>query len=141
MGAIDTTTSRAGYNATFATAQDQTTVIAGELRLLKEQALDANCDGVADTGFVQSNITTGAIPGSCVIYRITATNAGTSNVTSVVVSDATPSFTVYNNVPPASTTVGTISAPANGTAGTISATVGTLTPGQSAVVIFAVKIQ
>jgi uncharacterized repeat protein (TIGR01451 family) len=141
VGAIDTTTARAGYNATFATAQDQTTVIAGELRLLKEQALDANCDGVPDTGYVQSNITAGAVPGACVIYRITATNAGTSNVTSVVVSDATPAFTLYRNVPPASTTVGTIVAPANGTAGTISATVGTLTPGQSAVIIFAVKIQ
>ena len=141
VGAIDTTTPRAGYNATFATAQDQTTVIAGELRLLKEQALDANCDGVPDTGYQQTNITAGAVPGACIIYRLTATNAGTSNITSVVVSDATPAFTVYRNTPPASTTVGTISAPANGTAGTVSATVGTLTPGQSAVIIFAVKIQ
>lgn len=141
IGAIDTTTARAGYNATFATAQDQTTVIAGQLRLLKEQALDANCDGVADTAFGQANITVGAVPGSCVIYRITATNAGTANITSVVVSDATPAFTLYTNNPPASTTVGTIVAPANGTTGTISATVGTLTPSQSAVIIFAVKIQ
>jgi uncharacterized repeat protein (TIGR01451 family) len=141
VGAIDTTTARAGYNATFATVQDQTTVIAGELRLLKEQALDANCDGVADGAFVQTNITAGAIPGACIIYRLTATNAGAANITSVVVSDATPAFTVYRNNPPASTTVGTIVAPANGTAGTISATVGTLTPGQSAVIIFAVKIQ
>ncbi len=141
VGAIDTTTVRAGYNATFATAQDSTTVIAGELRLLKEQALDANCDGVPDTAYGQANITAGAVPGACVIYRITATNAGTSNITSVVVSDATPAFTVYRNVPPASTTVGSIVAPANGTAGTVSATVGTLTPTQSAVIIFAVKIQ
>jgi uncharacterized repeat protein (TIGR01451 family) len=141
VGAIDTTTTRAGYNATFATAQDQTTVIAGELRLLKEQALDANCDGVADTGFVQTNIAAGAVPGACIIYRLTASNAGASNITSVVVSDATPAFTLYRNNPPASTTVGTIVAPADGTAGTVSATVGTLTPGQSAVIIFAVKIQ
>lgn len=141
VGAVDTSTIRAGYNATFATAQDQTTVIAGELRLVKDQALDANCDGVADTGFGQANITAGAVPGACVIYRITATNAGAANITSVVVSDATPAFTVYRNVPPASTTVGSIVAPANGTAGTISATVGTLTPTQSAVILFAVKIQ
>lgn len=140
VGAIDTTTARAGYNATFATAQDQTTVIAGELRLVKAQSLDATCSGVAGT-FVQTNITAGAVPGACVIYQITATNAGTSNITNVVVSDATPAFTVYRNNPPASTTVGTIVAPANGTAGTISATVGTLTPGQSAVIVFAVKIQ
>jgi len=141
VGSIDTTTPRAGYNATFATAQDQTTVIAGELRLVKDQALDANCDGVADTGFVQTNITVGAVPTACIIYRITATNAGTSNITGVSVSDATPAFTVYRNIPPASTTVGTIVAPTNGTAGTITATVGTLTPSQSAVIIFAVKIQ
>jgi uncharacterized repeat protein (TIGR01451 family) len=139
-GAIDTTTPRAGYNSTFATAQDQTTVIAGELRLLKEQTLDATCSGTAGT-FGQSNITAGAVPGACVIYRITATNAGTFNITSVVVSDATPAFTVYRNNPAASTTVGTITAPANGTAGTIQATVGTLTPGQQAIIIFAVKIQ
>jgi uncharacterized repeat protein (TIGR01451 family) len=140
IGAIDTTTPRAGYNSTFATAQDSTTVIAGQLRLVKEQSLDATCSGVPGT-FTQGNITTGAVPGACVIYRLTATNSGTANITSVVVSDATPAFTVYNNNPAASTTVGTISAPANGTAGTISATVGTLTPGQSAVIIFAVKIQ
>jgi uncharacterized repeat protein (TIGR01451 family) len=140
IGSIDATTARAGYNATFATAQDQSTVIAGELRLLKEQTLDASCSGVAGT-YVQSTITAGAVPGACVIYRLTATNAGTSNITSVVVSDATPAFTVYFNNPAANTTVGTIAAPASGTAGTITATVGTLTPTQSAVVIFAVKIQ
>jgi uncharacterized repeat protein (TIGR01451 family) len=140
VGTIDDTTPRAGYNGTFATAQDQSTVIAGELRLLKEQTLDATCSGVAGA-FVQSNITAGAVPGACVIYRLTATNAGVSNITSVVVSDATPAFTVYFNNPAASTTVGTITAPANGTAGTITATVGTLTPSQSAVIIFAVKIQ
>src|SRR3984893_2568660 len=140
VGTINVTTPRAGYNATFATAQDQSTVIAGELRLLKEQSLDATCSGTAGA-FVQSNITAGAVPGACVIYRITATNAGVSNITSVVASDATPAFTVYFNNPVASTTVGTISAPANGTAGTITATVGTLTPSQSAVIIFAVKIQ
>ena len=140
VGAIDTTTPRAGYNSTFATAQDQTTVIAGELRLVKQQTLDAACSGVPGT-YTQANITTGAVPGACIIYQITATNAGTSNITSVVVSDATPAFTVYRNSPAASTTVGTISAPANGSAGTISATVGTLTPGQSAVIVFAVKIQ
>ena len=140
VGTIDTTTPRAGYNSTFASALDQTTVIAGQLRLLKEQALDATCSGTPGT-YGQSNITSGAVPGACVSYRITATDTGTANVTSVVVSDATPAFTVYFNNPAASTTVGTITAPANGTAGTVTATVGTLTPSQSAVIIFEVKIQ
>jgi uncharacterized repeat protein (TIGR01451 family) len=116
-------------------------VISGELRLVKAQSLDAGCTGVAGA-FIQTNITAGAVPGACVIYQITATNAGASTITGVVVSDATPAFTLYRNIPPASTTVGSITlVPANGTAGTIQATVGTLTSGQSAVIIFAVKIQ
>ncbi len=140
VGTLDTTTARAGYNATFATAQDDSTVIAGQLRLVKQQALDATCSGTPGA-YTQANITVGAVPGACVSYQVTATNSGVSNITSVVVSDATPAFTVYFNNPAASTTVGSIAAPANGTAGTITATVGTLTPSQSAVITFSVKIQ
>ena len=140
VGTLDTTTARAGYNATFATAQDDSTVIAGQLRLVKQQALDATCSGTPGA-YTQANITVGAVPGACVSYQVIATNSGVSNITSVVVSDATPAFTVYSNVPAASTTVGSIAAPANGTAGTITATVGTLTPSQSAVITFEVKIQ
>jgi uncharacterized repeat protein (TIGR01451 family) len=140
-GAIDATTVVAKYNsgASSTSATDSSTVINGNLQLLKEQALDSGCNN-SPGSFGQGDITVGAVPGACVIYRITATNVGAANVTSVVVSDATPAFTVYNSTPAASTTVGTISAPANGTAGTITATVGTLTPGQSAVITFSVKI-
>src|ERR1051325_2176479 len=84
VGAIDTTLARAGSNGTFAPAQNRPTVINAELRLVKSQAIVATCDGVADAAFGQSNITAGAVPGSCVIYRITATNAGTANVTSEI---------------------------------------------------------
>jgi hypothetical protein len=47
---------------------------------------------------------------------------------------------VYSNAVPASTSQGSITAPLNGVAGTISATVGTLAPGQSAVVKFGIRI-
>ena len=115
-------------------------MIAGNIVLLKEQALDALCVGTADTAFAVTTITTGAIPGACIRYRITATNNGTANVLSLVVSDSTPAATTYTSTGPAATTVGTVTAPLNGVAGSVSATVGTLTPSASVVLTFGVKI-
>ena len=112
--------------------------------LIKEQALDAACDGTADTAFTTASITVGAVPGACIRYRITATNNGSLNVTSLVVSDNTPASTTYTTTGPAATTAGTLTpatlALTNGSTGTISANVGTLTPSASAVLTFGVKI-
>ena len=153
VGQTDTTTITVTYNGGGSTtsATDITTVIAGVLTLAKEQALDAACDGTADTAF--GNGTISAKPGQCVRYRITASNNGTANVTNVVVSDSTPANTVYNtgalcpasSTAVAATTVGTIATiPAAGAncsaAVSISATIGTLTPSQSAVVTFGVEV-
>ena len=152
VGQTDTTTVTAAYNggASTTSATDITTVVAGVLNLVKDQALDANCDGIPDTAYGNGTIT--AKPGQCVRYRITATNNGTANVTSVVISDATPTNTVYNTgaLCPASgaavaaTTVGTVATtPAVGNCVanvTVSATVGTLTPSQNAVLTFGVQI-
>src|SRR5207248_10509006 len=46
-----------------ATATDNSTVISGDLTLLKEQALDANLDGSPDGAYGTTDITTGALPG------------------------------------------------------------------------------
>ena len=119
---------------------DTTTVIAGNLVLLKEQALDANCDGIADTPFSNANISAGAAPGACVRYRVTITNIGTSDVLSVVVSDATPANTTYHAAVAAATSQGGITAPAAGATGTVSVSVGTLAAGASAVTSFGVRI-
>ena len=121
-------------------ATDGTTVISGSMVLIKEQALDAGCDGTADTAYSTVTISTGAIPGACIRYRLTATNNGNANVLSLVVSDGTPASTVYSATVPATTTQGTIAAPAGGSAGTVSATIGTLTPSASVVINFGVKI-
>ena len=74
------------------------------------------------------------------LYQISVTNVGSANATAVVVSDATPAYTTLSSAP--ATTVGTIvaGAPAVGGVGTVSANVGTLTPGQAAVLTFGVKI-
>jgi trimeric autotransporter adhesin len=80
------------------------------------------------------------VPGACIDYQITVQNVGAANATGVTVSDTTPAYTLLNTVP--ATTLGTItSTPAVGAAGSITATIGTLTPSQSAVITFRVKIQ
>ncbi len=149
IGVVDTSTLTAttavainGAAAPAAvSATDTTTVISGNIVLLKEQALDANCDGVADTAYGVATITTGAIPGACIRYRVTATNNGSANVNTLVLSDATPVNTTYISTNPAVTVpASAITAPASGSAGTISATIGTLTPSASVVLTFGVKI-
>jgi uncharacterized repeat protein (TIGR01451 family) len=125
------------------TVHDAINVVANgtELTLAKSQALDADCDGVADTAFSDQPITVGAVPGACIRYQIVATNTGATNVGSVVVKDDTPANTTYTNKVAASTTLGLITgAPFSGLTGTIYAAVGLLTPGQSATVKFGVKI-
>lgn len=147
-GTIDTATITATVSGTISgvtapsavMATDSTAVIPGQLRLDKLQAIDVACDGTADTAFSNVNITIGAIPGACIRYQVTATNAGISDVTGVILGDATPLNTTYHAVVAAATSQGSITAPTTGTAGTVQATVGTMTPGQVVVVTFGVRI-
>lgn len=143
-GTVDTTTLTATYTgAATATATESTTVIAGNVSLEKKQALDSDCDGVISdetvTTFAATSIN--ALPGQCIRYEITATNIGSADADTIVVSDATPTYTTYHATVAAATTVGTISAPTADTAGTVTATVGTLTPSQSAVITFGVRVE
>lgn len=122
-------------------ASDSSTIILSDLKLVKEHALDANGDGVADTAFTTEPITTGATPGTSIRYRITVTNTGSQDALAVVVNDATPSFTTYQATGPAATTVGTVATtPADGSAGSFSFNLGTLAAGRSAVITFGVEI-
>ena len=124
-----------------ASVVDTTTVVDGSITLLKDQAVDALCDGTPDVAFTTAILTTGAKPGACIIYRVTATNNGNTNVTNLVITDNTPVFTTYSAAGPAATLpVSTVTAPANGVAGAISANVGTLTPSATSVLTFGVKI-
>jgi uncharacterized repeat protein (TIGR01451 family) len=113
---------------------------APQVTLSKTQALDANCDGIADTAFSAANITTGAVPGACIRYEITATNTGANGVIGVVITDNIPANTVYHAGVIANTTLGSILAPAAGSVGAVQATVGVLTPGASAKMAFGVRI-
>ena len=56
------------------------------MKLVKTQAIDANCDGTAEGTFVDTAIS--GTPGQCVVYRITATNSMTTKaLNNVVISD------------------------------------------------------
>jgi uncharacterized repeat protein (TIGR01451 family) len=121
-------------------ATDITTVLNGQLQVVKRHAIDADCDGLPDGAYSTMDITTGAIPGACIRYEIVVTNVGTASVTNVVVDDATPANTTYTNTVAAATSQGFITAPANGATGTVSASVGVLAPGASATITFGVRI-
>jgi uncharacterized repeat protein (TIGR01451 family) len=122
-----------------ATVDDNTKVVTSNVTILKEQGIDANCNGGAVTYAVAP---VSAPPGACVRYRITVTNNGTAPVTDVHVYDTTPAYTVHKVVGSfPSTTVGTITTqPADGAAGAFDFTVGPLAPLGSAVIEFDVKI-
>jgi uncharacterized repeat protein (TIGR01451 family) len=147
VGAVDTTTNTAtttnvSYTTTVpaaAVAVDTTTVINSNLTIVKAQALDTGCTGPTGST-VYSTGSVNAKPGQCVDYQITVTNQGTTNATTVVVSDSTPTYTTLSTA--VATTAGTIAAgaPAVGGTGSLSANVGTLTPGQTAIVTFGVMI-
>jgi uncharacterized repeat protein (TIGR01451 family) len=113
---------------------------AAPLTLSKAQALDKECDGTADTPFSNAPITTGAVPGACIRYQITATNSSGANVNLVVVRDNIPANTTYFPTGPVATTVGLITTLLSGPITQLEAAVGTLTPGQSATMSFGVKI-
>lgn len=155
---LTATTANGTYTSTVpatATATDTSTVISGDLTLDKAQALDAAGDGTPDTAYSTNVITAGAIPGACVRYRITVTNTGTAPALNVTITDTTPAFTVYDNGDATTGATGVASytkdggatftavatPPADGAAGAFTVNVGTLNPGQSAVLYFGVKIR
>lgn len=122
------------------TNTDLTTVTAGQVRLVKDQA---KVDCTAGTVATYTQTTVNAKPGECVKYRITATNEGNATVTNVVISDTTPSYTTLKAIdtvsPKASNaTLGGISA--DGATGTVSATQPSLAPNENAALEFVIKV-
>ena len=146
-GSVNTTTVTIAnlggeINTSDNTANDVSTIIAGDVTLAKKQALDANCDGSPDTAFSAAQISN-ASPGACLVYEIIATNTGSAAVTELFINDSTPSFTTYFNCSgscSATATTGTITAPSSGSAGIVSVDVGSLTPTQTSTLTFVVKI-
>jgi hypothetical protein len=126
---------------------DAVTVTAAEavqLTLTKTQALDANCDGIADTPFSAANITAGAIPGACIRYEITATNnSSIGTIGGLVISDNIPANTTYHGAVPAAASgsvLGAIAAPSVGQTGIVTNSILLLGASGNAKLSFGVRI-
>ncbi len=86
---VDTTT-----GAPTANVSNQTTVVSGNVSLVKTVAVDALCDGEADTAFDTLQATQ-IKPGECAIWQVVATNLGSLTTMNVIITDAAPLFTTY----------------------------------------------
>jgi len=103
-GVSNTTTVTATFtdpapNCGTPSATDITAVITGQIRVLKTQAADATCDGVADTVFKADSLQ--LKPGQCIVYQVVATNEGIVPVTNIAINDALPAYTVLSAKQPA----------------------------------------
>lgn len=140
------------YGGPTVAATDTTTVTQGLTLLKEQQAVGiAGCAANPPAGGygaapVGPNAATA--PGGCIAYRITVTNAAAAAIGSIVISDNVPANTRMHYacsgngqaVPNVSVGAMAGSTPADGATGTVSANVGTLAPGQSAVLHFCVRI-
>lgn len=131
----------AGPTATTSNAATGTsTVISGQIRLVKQQAIDHDCDGTPSlrsggaSTFTTANLQ--AFPGECVMYKVVATNEGLGSVTALTISDTLPVFTIFN-AGPTCTPAGT----AAFTSPTFSCSGITLAPSVSTTMEFRVRVQ
>lgn len=131
-----------GGQSTAGPATDTTTINAGYAELLKTQAPDYECDGIADGEFAVGSMQ--LKPGQCAVYRLTGINTSSAAVTNVEIGDFTPPFTHYTNcggVCPAITSMGEIAAePALGGEGEVRADIDQMPAGSSATLQFTVKL-
>lgn len=137
-------------------AIDTTVVVVGQVQLVKEQSTTSCTTGTA-AGYTQAQIAASAstVPGSCILYRVTATNIGTQSVSNVIINDSTPANTARApdtcdvdavgtfSVGVASTgtpAIPTFTAPATLVNGSIATAATTLNPGQNVILTFCVRI-
>ena len=71
---------------------DTSTVVLGQIRAYKTQALNTLCDNAGTATFSATTIT-GAKPGQCITYKVLAVNEGSAFVTNLKINDAVPNYT------------------------------------------------
>jgi trimeric autotransporter adhesin len=163
-GAVVGATSIATISVTFPagadncgtpSATDTSSIIVGPVRLVTTQAKNAACDAAGiTTALSGSNLSATALsvkPGECVVYRVVATNEGTSEVKNINLSNVVPSYTTLSATQPTTTCSSTnitpaFSNPSGWTTSTTSVTCGngatatTMKPGGTATLTFQVKL-
>lgn len=126
---------------------DTSTVVSGSIGVVKTQSMIVGACPITPVPLgAQAAASLQALPGSCIVYEVTATNNGTSPVTNVTLNDAAPARTALTAGQPASQCT---SSGLTGTALVYSATgatvacgspSNTLAPGGKVVLRFAVQI-
>lgn len=145
VGVVNTTLIKLlnSANTEVAKVTDITTITTTQIRLLKLQALDANCDGTAEGSYTAATLTIGRNAdgsGQCVLYRVTVQNQGSAPIGAFNFHDATPAGTVMAIAPTcANCTTGTIISPAIGQTGNVSGSLPSVASGQSNVFEFGVR--
>ncbi len=127
---------------TTAPITDTTNVVAGQISLVKTQALSAwnSSSSTCDVAGAYSISAQSQKPGDCVWYKIVATNNGDADVTDVVINDTTPTFTTYGGGGACSSGA-TLTAPAVSSTGVVKcATWATVAPAASTQLEFSVRI-
>jgi uncharacterized repeat protein (TIGR01451 family) len=127
-------------------ATDVSTVITGQMRLVKTQALDADCKG---DEVPNSSAVLTAKPGECIVYRVVATNEGAAPVTNMSINDAVPAYTSLTGATQPGAGSQCVSNGVSGTALAFSSTASTVAcgstantvaPGGTATLTFSVKV-
>lgn len=147
-GSIDTATVTVTFpagasNCGTPSATDTSTVVTGQMRVQKFQALDTTCAG-AITPTLSAPLV--AKPGECIIYRIEATNQGAAPVTNLSINDALPAYTSLPLAQPASQCTSTgitgtaVAYASTGSAVSCGSVANTVAPGGQAVLTFRVKV-
>ena len=143
-GVDNVTTLTATYNNgnSSLTVDDVTTINPFNVDIVKEQALDANCDGTPDLTYTLSPFQ--VPPGQCIVYRISTQNNSPESVFNAQIVDATPGFTTYSSSQPTPRCVPAVctivTEPSASGSGTIEVTAGDLTAGSIVEFYFAVQV-
>jgi len=119
---------------------DRITVVSGDITLVKTQAIDPGCTG---TPGVFTEDRQDVDPNQCIRYRITASNTGTDQASSVVIQDIVPAYTTLESCGtacPATVTPAATSAVNTAAAPNIRSTHGVLDPGGVATLEFTVRV-
>ncbi|MGB0848040.1 MAG: hypothetical protein ACPGSM_15045 [Thiolinea sp.] len=144
MGTDNLTTITASWDsgASSTSAEDLTTTNRSDVKITKEQALDADCNGSPDTGtFSMGNFD--VEPGQCVIYQLTAINTGAETMHNVRIQDATPAYTHFittGGLPDLSQGA-LASAVTHGSEGQVIGNMGSVAAGAAATLIFGIAIE
>ncbi|PID46059.1 MAG: hypothetical protein CSB47_05965 [Proteobacteria bacterium] len=140
--AVGTTNAGTPVNVT-AQVKDITFVAMSNMNIVKEQAPDLDCDGNVDTGKTYSPNAFQAMPGACIIYRLTATNTSAGVAKNVRIDDAVPEFTSHftnGGALPAISQGTIVNKPAEGGTGLVGGNAGVVNAGASVSLTFGVRV-